>query len=181
MVRIVLASVLVFVVATGCKKKTPPAAEPDSAPAAVPPSKNPSSGGDGGGGVVPAGGLGVVINPSAALGGGGGGGAAQAVRKAARRAQALNELKNLGEMIELMRTDVGRMPTRDQIMAGIKRDLAGVYKAIEEGSYILTGTMDGGGLWAYEVDADKQPGLALIGGRAVRSTPEEVQRYLNSK
>jgi hypothetical protein len=170
MIRIVLASVLAFAAASGCKKKISAPAEPDSAPAAAPnpaPAAPASSAG------------GVVFNPSGALGGGGGGGAVQAVRKAARRTQALNELKNLGEFIELMRNDMGgRMPTKDQIITGIKKDAPGIAKAIEEGAYILTGTMDGGGLWAYEVDADKQPGVALIGGRAVRSTPEEIQQYL---
>lgn len=165
----------------GCKKKPKPA-EPDPAPApalnkdGLPP-ENPAPSGGGGSGIIAAGGGIGVVNPVQALGGGGGGGAAMAVRKAARRTQALNELKNIGEIIFAMQVETGRMPTVPQILEELKRTpqlLAGV----AEGAYVLTGTTEAGGLYAYEVDADTQPGIAVIGGRATRTTPDELRPYL---
>jgi hypothetical protein len=177
--RIVLLAVLGIILISGCKKK-PKDTPPDSAPPPATSTPNPSSGGSGG--IVPAGGVGVVVNPSAAIGGGGGGGgAAMAVLKATRRAQALNELKNLGELIEGMRDPLGKMPNKEQILVELKKSAPHILKGIDEGAYILTGTMDGSGLWAYEVDADKKAGIAVIGGRALRSDPEDVKKYLGTK
>lgn len=178
--RFVLLAVCVLALA-GCKKKPKPAppAEPEPAPGLKKdglPSESPSGGGGSGGIIAAGGGIGVV-NPQAALGGGGGGGAAMAVRKAARRTQAHNELKNIGEIIFAMQLENGRMPTVPQILDALKQAptlLAGV----TEGAYVLTGTTEPGGLYAFEVDADKQPGIAVIGGRATRTTPEELRPYL---
>jgi hypothetical protein len=100
------------------------------------------------------------------------------VRKAVRRTQALNEMNTLGQIIEQMRDPFGKMPTREQIVQELQRSYPQLHQAVQEGSYILTGTMDPGGLWAYEVEADIRPGIALIGGRAVRATPEEIAQYL---
>jgi hypothetical protein len=178
--RFVLLAVCVLALA-GCKKKPKPApVEPDPAPGLKKdglPSESPSGGGGGNGGIIAAGGGIGVVNPVQALGGGGGGGAAQAVRKAARRTQALNELKNIGEIIFAMQIENGRMPTAPQILEALKQTpqlLAG----ITEGAYVLTGTTEPGGLYAFEVDADKQPGIAVIGGRATRTTPDELRPYL---
>lgn len=173
---LVLAVMLTFAL-VGCGKKSAKKT-PDSEP---PVAENTGGGdatrgGGGGEGIVPAGGIGVVVNPSAALGGGGSGGAVQAVRKAARRAQALNEMHNLGMIIEDLRDPVGRMPTREQIMAALKQ-YPQILTGVKEGAYVLTGTTEGGGLWAYEADADKTPGIALIGGKATRSTPDELRAY----
>jgi hypothetical protein len=172
---------LILVAAAGCKKNPKPA-QPDSPAPPVASNPNPPSGGNTGGGgnnvgIVPAGAVGVVTNPGGVTGGGGGGGAVQAVRKAARRAQALNEMKNLGEFIAQLQDPFGKMPTKEQILADLKRSAPAIHKAVEEGSYILTGTTEPGGLWAYEVDADKTPGIAVIGGRATRSTPDELAPY----
>jgi type II secretory pathway pseudopilin PulG len=180
MSRLLLIAAFVLVLHGGCKRK-PKDTAPDTPPPPAPSNSSPApSGNAGSGGVVPGGGLGIVVNPQAALGGGGGGGAAQAVRKAARRTQALNEMHNLGLAIEAMRTESGRMPTKDQIVAELK-DSPKVLEAVKEGSIILTGTTDGGGLWAYEVGADTEPGIALIGGKATRTTPDELRQYFQGK
>lgn len=170
---------LMVVVAAGCKKQKPK--DPDTgSPPTVPGQRMPSPPpGDGGNpaGIVPSPvGGGIVTNPGA-IGGGGGGGAAQAVRKAARRTQALNEMNTLGQVISFMQNDLGRMPTREQIVAEL-RQYPKVLEAVNEGAFILTGTNAAGGLWAYEVEADVKPGIALIGGRATRSTPDELAPYL---
>jgi hypothetical protein len=158
--RIVLLAVLGVILIVGCNKK------PKDTSLDTPP---------------PAGGSGGI---SVGLGGSvqnGSGGPLTGAMQAARRTQALNELMNLGVMIEEIRDPSGRMPTKEQILAELKKSAPTILKGIEEGSYILTGTTDGSGLWAYEVDADKQPGVALIGGRATRSSPDEVKRYLGMK
>jgi hypothetical protein len=176
MIRFILMAVLAAGLSTGCGKKTAKNnGQPDSSPPDTPAPANTSSGG-GGPAIVPGGGIGVVVNPSAALGGGGGGGAVQQVRKAARRTQALNEMNTLGQVISMMQNDLGRMPAREQIMAELKQ-YPTVLQAINEGAFILTGTTEAGGLWAYEVDADTKPGIALIGGRATRSTPDDLRPY----
>lgn len=167
----------------GCKKKPKPA-EPDPAPAqkgdGLPPEKAAPSGGGGNGGIIAAGGGIGVVNPQAALGGGGGGGAAMAVRKAAVRTTDLNEMKSLGEFIELMRDDVGRMPTRERILTDLRQGSPKLFSMISEGSIILTGTTEGGGLWAFSADADKTPGFAVIGGRATRISPDDLRPYLQA-
>lgn len=193
-VRVLWVVVMVLAVgAAGCKRKkspTPAPADPEPAPTQkVDPDREPekspsggapSGGSGGGGGIIPGAGIGVVVNPQAALGGGGGGGAVQAVRKAARRASTLNDMKTLGEVIELMRDEFGKMPTKERIEAELQRYPA-LMTAVKEGAIVLTGTTEGGGLWAYEVDADTIPGIALIGGRATRSTPDELRQYFPAR
>jgi hypothetical protein len=100
------------------------------------------------------------------------------VLKAVRREKAQSELNQLALSIEQLRDPFGKMPTKEEIMADLQRSAPTIFKAIQEGSYILTGTKDPSGLWAYEVDADKHDGLAVIGGRATRSTTDEVKKYL---
>jgi hypothetical protein len=165
---------LMLALVAGCKKSKPK--QPDTEPPPAPAQKGNVGGGGGNVGVIPSAvGGGVVTNPGA-VGGGGGGGAIQAVRKAARRTQALNEMRTLGQVISLMQTDLGRMPTREQIIAELKQ-YPQLLAAVNDGAFILTGTSEAGGLWAYEVDADKTPGIALIGGQATRSTPDELAPY----
>lgn len=174
--------IVVLAAAAGCKKSKPappdtgPPPAADRNPPAVPDSRAPQAGGSGPGVIPSPAGGGVVTNPGAAAGGGGGGGAVQAVRKAARRTQALNEMNTLGQVISLMQADLGRMPTREQIVAEL-RQYPQVLAAVKEGAYVLTGTNQAGGLWAYEADADRTPGIALIGGRATRTTPEDLAPY----
>lgn len=107
-----------------------------------------------------------------------GAGAVQNVRQAARRTNALVEMKTLGDLVTIMYTEDGRMPSKEQIAASVKRDAPAVAKGIDEGVYILTGATDHAGLWAYEVDADKAGGIVLVAGVANRATAEEVQQHL---
>lgn len=170
-------AMLILVLAVGCKKSKP--SQADSAPPPPAPAPNMAKGNTGGGagnvGVIPTPvGGGIVTNTG---GGGGGGGAIQAVRKAARRTDALNEMNTLGQVISFMQNDLGRMPTREQIVAELKQ-YPKLLTAINEGAFVLTGTTQAGGMWAYEADAENAGGIALIGGRAARSTADEVRQYL---
>jgi hypothetical protein len=158
--------------ALGCKKDKN--AAKNNGPDVSPP---PAAGSSGGPSVVPAGGIGVVVNPNQALGGGGGGGGVMAVRKAVVRLRdGLVEMNNLGQVISLMLNENGRMPTKEQIVAELK-GYPKLLKAVNDGAFVLTGTTEAGGLWAYEADADKTPGIALISGRAARTQPEELRPY----
>lgn len=174
--RIVLVIVLAMVPTAGCSKKTKEAiADTTPPPTTSTPSQSASNSGVGNTGSPKAGG--VAGRPS---GGGASGGVFHNTRTAVRRTEALNELRTLGQEISILQTELGRMPTKDQILAAVKTNPK-LTAAINEGTYILTGTSDAGGLWAYEVDADTIPGLALIGGTAKQSTPEELQRYFPKK
>ncbi len=173
----------------GCKKKKPAAPPTDSGAAPIaadglpretPPPASGGGGGSGSGGIIAAGGGIGVVNPQAALGGGGGGGAAMVVRKAAVRTTDLNEMKTLGELIELMRDEFGKMPTKDRILTDLRQQSPKLFGMISEGSIVLTGTTEGGGLWAFSAGADQQPGFAVIGGRATRTTPDDLQPYLRA-
>ncbi|GIW84974.1 MAG: hypothetical protein KatS3mg107_0634 [Gemmataceae bacterium] len=175
---------VMLILSAGCHKSKPkppdtpppPAVSADTKSQESPAKQNGAEGATPSGGLIhPAGGVGIV---TPGVIGGGGGGAIQAVRKAARRTQARNELHNLGLLIEQMRDPFGKMPTREQILQEVQRSYPQLYQAIQEGSYILTGTTDGSGVWAYEVEADIRPGLAVIGGRVTSISPEELARYL---
>ena len=47
-----------------------------------------------------------------------------------------------------------------------------------KGTGVKVGTTQAGGMWAYEAGAETTGGIALIGGRAARSTADEVKQYL---
>lgn len=162
--RIVLLTVMGITLLAGCKKKTKET-QPDSAPPPVTASPNPSPASGNSGSV-------------SALGSGGG---IMAPLRAVRREKAQIDLHQLALIIEQLRDPFGKMPTKAEILADLKRNAPSLLKGIEEGAYILTGTMDPGGLWAYEVDADKQSGIAVISGTAQRTNPEDVRRYLGMK
>jgi hypothetical protein len=174
--------VLAVLIGAGCKKKPkPPVDDGNQTPAGQSSGDGARGAGGGGGGgndptIVPSAGAGggVVISTG---GGGGGGGAAMAVRKAVRRAGAMNEMKNIGEIIETLRSPEGKMPTKDEIIAALKQSPQ-LYAGVTEGAYILTGTTDGGGLWLFEVDAENKGGIVVVGGRATRANEDEVKQYI---
>ena len=151
----VLAVGMVLVLVAGCGKKAAKNTEPAGPPAVA---------------VAPVDERNTNFRP--------GGGAVQNVRQAARRTNALVEMKTLGDLVTLTYTESGRMPSREQIVADLKRDAPAVAKGIDEGVYILTGTTDHGGLWAYEVDAERAGGIVLVAGVPNRASAEEVRQHL---
>jgi hypothetical protein len=150
-----LLAVAAVFAAGGCKKKAPPTA---SAPAAP----------------VPAADAPAPTNTNYQSGAG----VAQNVRNAAKRTVALNDMHTLGQLIEVMYNDGGRMPTAAAIKQGVGRDAPNVAAAINDGSIVLTGTTDHGGLWAYEAGAETSGGVGLVAGSARRMTADEVKQYL---
>ena len=91
-----------------------------------------------------------------------GGGAMQNVRQPARRAVAMNDLHNLGLSVEMAYNETGKMPSAAEIK-DLARQTPKLMAAIEDGSLVVTGTSEHGGVWAYETDAPEKGGLALIG------------------
>jgi hypothetical protein len=154
-----IAVLCVTVAACGCKKKTPPPPVA-AAPAANAPEPGPA----------PAGGGNTNFQS--------GGGAVQNIRNAARRTITLNDMSQLGTLIEAEYTQNGRMPTAADIKMFLQKDAPHIAAAINDGSIILTGTSSHEGLWAYEVDADTKGGVVLVSGRATRADADEVKRYL---
>jgi hypothetical protein len=106
-----------------------------------------------------------------------GGGAVQNVRQAARRTVALNEMSQLGQLIELQYNETGKMPNVQQIKDNLAQAQS-ILAQINDGNIILTGTTDHAGLWAYEVDANTKGGIVLQAGSARRATKDEVKQLL---
>jgi hypothetical protein len=98
--------------------------------------------------------------------------------RAGKRAVALNDMSQLGQLIEIMYSDTNRMPDAAAIKTAMQKDAPHIYKQIDEGAIILTGTKDHSGMWAYEVDADKAGGIVLVAATASRASADEVKQYL---
>ena len=121
--------------------------------------------------------------PPAGLGRGGntnyqaGGGATQAVRQAARRAVAINDMANLGKFVTQQEIELGKMPSAAEITAALKADpsyrtIAGL---IADGTIVLTGSKNKSGLWAYETEADTKGGIGLVAGVPNRYSADEIK------
>jgi hypothetical protein len=103
------------------------------------------------------------------------------VRQAGRRTVALNDMSQLGTLIFAMELENNRMPSASDIKNSLKRDAPNILKQIDEGVIILTDTKNKGGLWAYEIDADKAGGIVLVAGTASRASADQVKQYLANK
>lgn len=100
------------------------------------------------------------------------------VRAAARRADAMNELRQLGLFIETIYNTNGKMPSKAEVLSEIAREAPKIKKAIEDGDFILTETRNHEGLWAFEVEADKWGGLVLVTGVVTRASPDEARKLM---
>jgi len=112
---------------------------------------------------------------------GGSGGAVQAVRGAVRRTASANDLANLRIYIESASLASGNMPTRDQILADIARDLPKVVGAVKDGTMIITGISQREGVWAYEEATLSKGGMVLTNNGVERMTPQELQAKLQQQ
>jgi hypothetical protein len=150
---LIVAAFVVLVASSGCKKKTPAASSAPAAEAAPPvDDRNTSFRRDGS----------TVGN----------------AYRAGKRAVALNDMSQLGQLIEIMYGDTNKMPDAAAIKTAMQKDAPNLYKQIDEGSIILTGTKDHAGMWAYEVDADKAGGIVLVAGTASRASADDVKQHL---
>jgi hypothetical protein len=140
---------LVLLVVAGCKKRVAvpvaaaPAAGVTPAPAPAPAAQQTTV-------HAP---TGVVIQPG--LGGGGSGGAAQAVRKAVLRTVTEIELKDLHLYLNTASLATGQLPTKEAILADLRRDSQKLYKQIQDGSIVLTGATSRDAVWAYTAEPQR--------------------------
>ena len=107
-----------------------------------------------------------------------GDGAIQNIRKAGQRTATLSDMQQLGQFMTMMELESNRMPQPATVKEFIRRDAPKLVALLDDGTIILTGTSNRSGLWAYEVDADKFGGIALIAGTPQRLSKEEIQRWL---
>lgn len=107
-----------------------------------------------------------------------GAGAVQNIRKAGQRAATLNDMQQLGIFIKQMDLDNNKMPQPAEVKEYIRRDAAKLLALIDDGTIILTGTRDRGGLWAYETEADKLGGIGLVNGTANRYSADDIKQML---
>lgn len=152
---ILMTAWVVAMVSSGCKK---PATTPTTA---ATPAPAPSGGGGGGN-------TGYIS----------GGGAAQNVRQAARRTITINDMKTLGQLIEIDFTQNGKMPGLNEVKESLRRDSPTILAAINDGTIILCWTAQHEGIWAYEIDADTKGGIAVVTGTASRYDAEQVKKLL---
>ncbi len=106
-----------------------------------------------------------------------GGGALQNVRQAARRTQVANDMRTLGQAVELKYNELGKMPTKQEILADLAQ-YPNVLQSVKEGTIILTGTTDHAGLCAYEVEADSKGGYGLVAAVPNRYDAATIKQYL---
>lgn len=109
-----------------------------------------------------------------------GAGTLQNVRNAVRRGVEQAQLKTLGDTMYAMELENGRMPTKDEVLAALKKDMGykQILSLIEDGTVILTGTKNRSALWAYEVDSETKGGLGLVAGVPNRYSADEIKQYL---
>ncbi|MCZ2343191.1 MAG: hypothetical protein LC104_15565 [Bacteroidales bacterium] len=107
-----------------------------------------------------------------------GAGAVQNIRKAGQRTATLNDMQQLGLLMTQMELESNRMPQPTDVKNAIRRDAPTLLALIEDGTIILTGTRDRGGLWAYETEADKRGGVGLVAGTPRRMQADEIQQML---
>jgi hypothetical protein len=170
--RIVLClALLSALVTSGCKKKDDKAAQ---APPPAPVNNQAAAGNQGPAMHAP---TGVVVG---GVGSGGSGGAAQAIRKAATRTVAINDLNNLRLFIDTASSASGQMPTVQEITAGLQREAPGIYQKIVDQSIILTGTRRREGIWAYTAEAQTPAGehMVLTSSSVERMTAQVLNQRL---
>lgn len=109
-----------------------------------------------------------------------GAGAAQNVRQAARRTVALNDMHQIGVIIQQYETLNNRMPNAQEIQSEL-RQTPNLLALITGGSIILTGTTNRSGLWAYEAEADTKGGIGLVGGTASRYSADDIKAFLQNR
>lgn len=101
-------------------------------------------------------------------------GVISSVRGAGQRTIALNDLRTLAQYIQQIYVLENRMPDVDRIKAEL-RDAPNVLQHIQNGDIILTGTKDGGGIWAYHKEASGTGYLVIQNGSPIRMTKQDFE------
>ncbi len=72
----------------------------------------------------------------------------------------------------------GQMPTKEMVFAYAKKDNPKLWKLLDSGAIVLTGTKNRDSLWAYEKDAPTKGGWVVDGRGQTKMSAEEVQKLL---
>lgn len=72
----------------------------------------------------------------------------------------------------------GRMPTKQEILDYAKKENPKLYKLLDEGAFVLTGTKARESVWAYEKDADTDGGWVINHTGEQKLKAEEVRKLL---
>jgi hypothetical protein len=72
----------------------------------------------------------------------------------------------------------GQMPTKEAVFAYAKKDNQKLWRLLDNGAIVLTGTKTRDGLWAYEKDAPTKGGWVVTGTGESKMSAEEVQKLL---
>ena len=100
--------------------------------------------------------------------------------RAGKRLAVMNDFDNLKTYIFAYELENNRMPTAEQLRVELK-GAPNIQKLIDEGAIIMPMPMTKGGLWAYEVDADKAGGIVISAGNVSRATADDVKALLAQK
>jgi hypothetical protein len=126
--------------------------------------------------------------PEAAGGGGGvvqeNNGVAQNIRMAAVRTISLTDLHSLHQSIQTDYQLNNKMPTKEQTLQWAQREAPNIYKHVQDGQLIITGTPSYDGVWAYTADPQTPAGEYLWVTSSIpgnRVTKAELDKRLAAK
>ncbi len=108
--------------------------------------------------------------------------AVQGVRGAVKRIVDAKDMEQLAIYFNYAADPAtGRAPSKEVILADVKKADPKLGKLIEDGDIILTGIRDREGLWAYVKDAPKIGGWVLTPNGPERLTAAEFQQRMGGK
>ncbi len=81
---------------------------------------------------------------------------------AGKRVVAESDLKQIQIFIENASLASGQMPTREEVAAALQKEAPKIYKQVQEGAIVLTGTRSRQNIWAYTPDPQSIAGYHLI-------------------
>jgi hypothetical protein len=88
------------------------------------------------------------------------------------------QVHDLQLFIAQMEIGEGRMPSKDEILDYAKKENPKLYKLLDEGAFVLTGSKIRESVWAYEKDAPTDGGWVLTNVGEFKMTAEELKQKL---
>jgi hypothetical protein len=98
------------------------------------------------------------------------------------KSNAINgpQMHGLQLHITTMELANNRMPSKEEILAYVKKEDPKLSKLLEEGVIVLTGATTREGVWAYEKDAPTNGGWVITGSGESKMTAEELKQRLGN-
>jgi hypothetical protein len=88
------------------------------------------------------------------------------------------QVHDLQLFIAQMEIGEGRMPSKQEILDYAKKENPKLYKILDDGAFVLTGTKVRESVWAYEKDADSEGGWVVSHAGEQKLKAEEVRKLL---